>query len=178
MGVYQSGDGFTVGTSPTTPQPVFFCISQGANSLCDIQPDVLAGDYITITYDVGQQKNIYLPRITSKPTLLWIGSDGSTFYDSALTQLAQSVPTEGFATITNITAPTSAHIGDPISINVTIRNDGGVTDNFFVWITDLDTLSKMVDTVTLAPGQTYTTGLDTTMPNRDLRLKIDAGYVE
>ena len=55
-------------------------------------PDIYAGDYITITYDGGNTKNIYLPRVCTDQLFLYIGDDGSTYYDRELISLAQSVP--------------------------------------------------------------------------------------
>ena len=52
------------------------------------------GDNIMLTYDGWQQKRIYMPALTGY-TELYIGADGSTYYDEWLCQLAQeaSIPT-------------------------------------------------------------------------------------
>jgi len=56
------------------------------------QMTVPAGDSIKITYDGGQKLVIYLPKmnvpVEEKDVYLYVASDGSTYYDEALTQLA------------------------------------------------------------------------------------------
>ncbi len=46
------------------------------------------GDDLLLTYDGGRQKRIYLPVLTGY-TELYVGSDGSTYYDQLLYQIAQ-----------------------------------------------------------------------------------------
>ena len=63
---------------------------------------VQAGDTLEITYDGGRRLLVYLPRITQENLtlqkwggygfVLYVASDGSTYYDERLIQLAQSVP--------------------------------------------------------------------------------------
>ncbi len=56
--------------------------------------EIKAGEYITISYD-ETSANIYLPNIKNEDNIsvamiyLWIGDDGSTYWDSELTKLAQ-----------------------------------------------------------------------------------------
>jgi len=55
---------------------------------------------VTVTYDGGQTKNVYLPQITGGDDRnLYIGSDGSTYWDRDLCDLAQSSPIEALIQI-------------------------------------------------------------------------------
>ncbi|MDP8236601.1 MAG: hypothetical protein P9M08_09470 [Candidatus Erginobacter occultus] len=47
-----------------------------------------SGDNLLVTYDAGRQKRIYLPELTGY-TELYVGADGSTYYDSDLLLPAQ-----------------------------------------------------------------------------------------
>ena len=47
-----------------------------------------SGDNLFLTYDGGQEKHVFLPPLDAF-TELYVGSDGSTYYDSWLTQTAQ-----------------------------------------------------------------------------------------
>lgn len=60
-----------------------------------------AGDKITISYidetGVARQQNVYLPKLdiiypTYGVPILYVASDGATYYDEALTQIAQPAP--------------------------------------------------------------------------------------
>ncbi len=51
-----------------------------------------AGDTVTITYDGGQELTIYLPTTTENWLRVYVATDGSTYYDRALTRLAQASP--------------------------------------------------------------------------------------
>ena len=54
---------------------------------------VNAGDYLTITNAAGEQMKIYLPALnTTEDVTLYIGRDGATYYDSALTSVARAAP--------------------------------------------------------------------------------------
>ncbi len=66
-----------------------------------VEVDIQAGDRVELTYDGGRRLLIYLPKITHKDLVLnkglyaivlYVASDGSTYYDAKLTQLAQSAP--------------------------------------------------------------------------------------
>lgn len=67
--------------------------------------NIQAGDRVELTYDGGRKLLVYLPRITGEDLIftpeeeegsygfaLYVASDGSTYYDKKLTQLAQAVP--------------------------------------------------------------------------------------
>ena len=56
--------------------------------------NIQTGDWVAFTYDGGQAVNVYPPAITGSDTVYYyIGSDGATYLDSTLTQLAKAVPT-------------------------------------------------------------------------------------
>ena len=55
----------------------------------DEEIDIPAGDRLEITYDGGKRLAIYLPRITEDPSILYVATDGSTYYDKELTKPAQ-----------------------------------------------------------------------------------------
>ena len=150
--------------------------------------DILAGDYVNITFDGGQTKDIYLPALsgTGNPLAkLYIANDGSTYYDQALTQLARSStapPSEGFATILSFTADkASAHAGDSITFLMSIRNDGDVTDGIFARIIDVDIGAIVMSDIffMLAPGEVFGPYPRTvTMPNKTWNLRLEAGHQE
>lgn len=55
----------------------------------EVPADVRSGDFLSITYDGGQTKKIYLSAHNSIYDQVWyVANDGSTYYDSALTQEA------------------------------------------------------------------------------------------
>lgn len=54
---------------------------------------VQEGDYLVIENAAGEQMKVYLPAIESDdPVTLYIGKDGSTYYDSALANVAYVAP--------------------------------------------------------------------------------------
>ncbi len=56
--------------------------------------DIREGDFITVTYDSSQVINVYPPPLTGNiDTYYYIGSDGSTYSDRWLCDLAKAVPT-------------------------------------------------------------------------------------
>ncbi len=57
-------------------------------SLQGLGGNAQTGDNLFITYDGGQKKHVYLPPLSTF-TELYVGSDGSTYYDAGLTQTAQ-----------------------------------------------------------------------------------------
>jgi len=70
---------------------VYVRIYGGEDEIIDFYP----GDYITLVYDGGQMKNIYIPEYHGEleyPGMpcLYVGFDGSTYYDPELTELAAS----------------------------------------------------------------------------------------
>ncbi len=78
-----------------TPQPVGLWVGRDSEDIA-----IEAGDYVTVTYDGGQTKNVYLPQITGGDDRnLYIGSDGSTYWDRDLCDLAQSSPIEALIQI-------------------------------------------------------------------------------
>ncbi|MBU4262775.1 MAG: terpene cyclase/mutase family protein [Proteobacteria bacterium] len=52
--------------------------------------DIAAGESLTLTYDGGLVADIFLPSITAG--YLFVADDGSTYWDSGLTSLAQASP--------------------------------------------------------------------------------------
>lgn len=74
-----------------------------------------AGDNILLTYDGNQKKRIYLPEMTGYKEL-YVGSDGSTYYDQWFCQTAQEAlpptPTPT-ATPTPTTTPEGYHTPSP-----------------------------------------------------------------
>ncbi len=105
------------------PMPV-----QIGPDICTDAPDwnpeffnIPAGYRVKLTYDGGQAKTVYLPHITAEDLVegwcelclpLYVASDGSTYYDEALTDLAQGTPsafpfTEDFTTDTYKDAETT-----------------------------------------------------------------------
>jgi len=51
-----------------------------------------AGDYVTVTYDGGQTKKVYFPSFSGDEQWLYVGADGSTYWDAGLCELAQGPP--------------------------------------------------------------------------------------
>lgn len=67
----------------------------GADGSCPNTPYTLvAGDTLGLTFDGGKHTTIYLPSFTGGPggLVLWVGDDGSTYYDAARTQVARQAP--------------------------------------------------------------------------------------
>ena len=55
---------------------------------------VNAGDFLTITNAAGEEMKVYLPALdTTEDVTLYIGSDGATYTDIALTNVACAAPT-------------------------------------------------------------------------------------
>lgn len=54
-------------------------------------PDIHAGDSVTITYDDTNVLTIWLPKIVDELDL-YFADDGSTYWDEAMTNLAQAAP--------------------------------------------------------------------------------------
>ncbi|MAG38452.1 hypothetical protein CMO90_00005, partial [Candidatus Woesearchaeota archaeon] len=75
-----------------TPQMVLFKISVGPASQCGNPPvNISSGEYVTMTYNGGQQLNVYLPQFYGTELVLYVGNDGSTFYDEDLTDVAYAL---------------------------------------------------------------------------------------
>jgi YD repeat-containing protein len=64
----------------------------GPDSTCPNTPYTFAaGDTLGLTFDGGKHTTVYLPAFTGGPgsLVLWVGDDGSTYYDAARTLLAR-----------------------------------------------------------------------------------------
>lgn len=79
---YYEGPGFIYGDQGDGLEEVY-PIQIGINSLCTAN----AKDYLTLKYDDNKQSRVYLPAGSS--LTLYVGSDGSTYYDAGLKNLAQ-----------------------------------------------------------------------------------------
>ncbi len=82
--IVDNENSFKDGNSAEEPYRVWFMVQSVDESI-----NVHAGDTLEITYDDGQELKIYLPRLVEDVNL-FVATDGSTYYDEALTQLAQS----------------------------------------------------------------------------------------
>src|SRR5262249_6051614 len=95
LGSLQSAETtYTDGAETATPAPVKLRIDGGAASQCNNPAITLKdGDYIAISYDAAPTKlAVYLPAFTGTSLTVYVASDGSTFYDAALTQPARLRP--------------------------------------------------------------------------------------
>jgi hypothetical protein len=87
------GDAYEDGLNLAEAAPIKIRIQTGANSLCGDPPlAITAGQSILITYEGGQSRTIYFPTVVAKEITLYVREDGATYYDAALTQLAQPSP--------------------------------------------------------------------------------------
>ena len=85
---------------------------------------------------------------------------------------------EGFADIINVTAPSSALVGETINVGVEVINNGG-DDNLFSKIIDTDTeeaVSGLRSFISSGASMLFTHEL--IMPNKDWNLKVNAGHEE
>ena len=73
-----------------TPAPTKLRLDTGAASQCG-NPSVTftANDTITIQFDGGKKLVVLLPAFMGTSLTLYIATDGSTYYDAALTQPAR-----------------------------------------------------------------------------------------
>jgi hypothetical protein len=87
-------DTYTDGVKLTTPAAVHFVVDGGAASQCG-NPAITfnADDYVTLTFDGGKKVSAYLPMTMGTSLSLYVATDGSTFYDAALTMPARLRPT-------------------------------------------------------------------------------------
>ncbi|RLJ08599.1 MAG: hypothetical protein DRP12_00090 [Candidatus Aenigmatarchaeota archaeon] len=87
---------------------------------------------------------------------------------------------EGFATIVSVSAPSTAHEGETITVNVTVRNDGEASDT--IWCRLVDTYDNTEigarQEAVLDVGQETIFTWSLTMPGRDLTIRVEAGHVE
>lgn len=81
------------GLESDSPLAVRVRLAAGSNSIC-VKADITipAGASIYIAYDDGQELNVFFPSFTGSTFTLYVASDGSTYYDAALTSLAQAAP--------------------------------------------------------------------------------------
>lgn len=97
---------------PEPIQVVLIALSEEGEIILNIK----AGDRVNVTFDGGQQVTLFLPALTVKPVTdfnLFPATDGSTYFDVALTQLAQAAPKKAKTVLLDI-KPGS----DPNSINL------------------------------------------------------------
>jgi hypothetical protein len=81
------------GTAVTPGVPVKIWVTGGAQSGCvDANVTFAAGNYVTLTFDMGKSLKVYLPAFTGKEITLYVSQNGSTYRDAALTQLAAAAP--------------------------------------------------------------------------------------
>ena len=85
--IYDNGNTYQKGNSYARLRDVHLGIGSE-----DEEINIPAGDRLEITYDGGKRLAIYLPRVTTTPEEsinLYPTTDGSTYYDKELTELAQ-----------------------------------------------------------------------------------------
>jgi hypothetical protein len=81
---------YTDGAEAQTPAPTKLRLDTGAASQCG-NPAVTftASDTITLQFDGGKKLVVLLPAFMGTSLTLYIATDGSTYYDAALTQPAR-----------------------------------------------------------------------------------------
>jgi len=86
--VNDNGNGFTDGGSYTPAQAVGVWVGRDSEDFA-----IQAGDYVTVTYDGGLTANVYFPAISGQSDQwLYVGADGSTYWDKGMCDLAQAAP--------------------------------------------------------------------------------------
>ena len=84
--VYDHGNRFTPGGS----------YASGALGLwigCDSEEIAIeAGDRLVLENEAGEEMRVHLPAVTGGDVTLYLGRDGSTYWDAALTSVAQAAP--------------------------------------------------------------------------------------
>jgi len=86
--VNDNGNGFTDGGSYTPAQAVGVWVGRDSEDFA-----IQAGDYVTVTYDGGLTANVYFPAISGQnDQWLYVGADGSTYWDKGMCDLAQAAP--------------------------------------------------------------------------------------
>ncbi len=86
-------DTYYDGAESTVPAAVTLRIDGGAASQCNNPPITFTtDDALTLTFDGGKKVPVYLPAFMGTSLSLYIATDGSTFYDAALTQPARLRP--------------------------------------------------------------------------------------
>jgi hypothetical protein len=67
-------------------------IDVGAASQCGNPPlQIVEGESIVLSFD-GTSLRVFFPKVIDTAVVLFVRSDGATFYDAALTQLAYAPP--------------------------------------------------------------------------------------
>ncbi|HQM53222.1 MAG TPA: PQQ-binding-like beta-propeller repeat protein, partial [bacterium] len=84
--VNDNGNIFEDGAGYEQPQATGVWVGRDSEDIA-----VQAGDYVTVTYDGGRTRKIYFPALSGESTL-YIGFDGSTYWDRDLCDLAQAAP--------------------------------------------------------------------------------------
>jgi hypothetical protein len=83
---------FNDGLELQQPEAIRVRIDTGAASQCGNPSITLAtGAKLLIAHD-GQQHTVYFPPVTAQSLALYVREDGATFYDAALTSIAQRAP--------------------------------------------------------------------------------------
>lgn len=101
--VFDNSNEYQDGGSVESLLRVSIIINQGYEDLEREDVNIQPGDRVELTYDGGRRLVVYLPKITHKDLIfipdpglyefeLYVASDGSTYYDKKLTQLAQPTP--------------------------------------------------------------------------------------
>jgi hypothetical protein len=94
FGSINSGDdSYMDGAVTAMPQAIKVYIDGGAMSMCG-NPAITftADESLTLTFDGGRKVPVYLPSFTGVSLTLYVATDGSTYYDAALTQPARLRP--------------------------------------------------------------------------------------
>ena len=86
-------DTFSDGMTAVAPMAVRLSIDGGAQSQCN-NPAITftADEFLMLTVEGGKKVPVYLPMFMGVSLNLYIASDGSTYYDAALTQPARLRP--------------------------------------------------------------------------------------
>jgi hypothetical protein len=92
MGSVSDADDAFVKGEEYEPMPVGVRIVRSAAASITVH----AGDTLVIGNLQGEEMKVYLPALeTSDDVMLYVGSDGSTYYDAALRNVAQAAPAMG-----------------------------------------------------------------------------------
>ena len=123
-----------------------------------INSDIKAGEIIEIVYDGGQTINVYLPELQGPVKgSVYVATDGSTYWDPALTNLAQSapnLPAKGQIVANN--APVKLWEFQEINQTVTLKNIGVGPGNIYYRISRPFDRRDFVRSVFLAVGEQRT----------------------
>jgi hypothetical protein len=94
LGHRQSSEATFYDGAEALPAPAKLMLQGGAASQCSTQSvSIAAGESLGLMFDGGKKLTVYLPAFTGTGELtLYIASDGSTFYDAALTMPARLSP--------------------------------------------------------------------------------------